>query len=104
MVAVALFTGGIHLRLQYHDTLPAVAAVFGLVLVVFAGAVYGFHSLMQPTILKHRGISYASSPPATRAAAPQSETRQAQPPRRERQVGARANPAWNAGPSFGFPF
>jgi hypothetical protein len=89
------------MRLEHHDTAPAVAAVFGFVFLVFAGAVYGFHSLMQPTILKYRGLSY-SSPPAT--SAPQSETRQEQAPRQERQVRTRAAPARNAGPSYGFPF
>jgi hypothetical protein len=91
------------LRLEYHDTLPAVAAVFGFVVIAFAGAVYGLHSLMQPTILKHRGISF-DSPPATSAAAPQTETRQGQAPPRERQVRARTMPAWNASPSYGSPF
>ena len=91
------------MRLEHHDTVPAVAAVFGLVFVVFAGAVYGFHSLMQPTILKYRGISY-SSPAPTNAVIPQSETPRAEIARQERQVKKRVHtPARNAGPSYGAP-
>jgi hypothetical protein len=101
MAAVGLFAGA-SMRLEHHDTVPAVAAVFGFVFLIFAGAVYGFHSLMQPTILKHRGISY-DSPLATSAATPQNETRQEHAPRRERQVKARAAPTRNAGPSYGAP-
>jgi|GraSoiStandDraft_16_1057320.scaffolds.fasta_scaffold1176419_1 hypothetical protein len=101
------------MRAEHHDTAPAVAAVFGFVFLILAGVVYGFHSLMQPTILKYRGISYASSPPTNApqdeyslppsTSAPQSETRREQAPRQERQVRTRATPARNAGPSYGAP-
>jgi hypothetical protein len=88
---------------EHHDTVRAVAAVFGFIILVFAGAVYGFHSLMQPTILKHRGISY-SSPTPTSAVIPQSETSQTAIPRQERQVKKRVHsPGGNAGPSYGAP-
>jgi hypothetical protein len=91
------------LRLEYHDTFPAVAVVFGVVLLLIAGAVYSFHSLMQPTILKHRGISF-DSPAPTSAVIPQSETPQAEVPRQERHVKKRVHtPARNAGPSYGTP-
>jgi hypothetical protein len=98
---LGLFAGEDLLRLEYHDTVPAVLAVFGLLILLFAG-IYGLHSSMQPTILKNRGILHSSSsPPASGAAAPESETRSAQAPQRERQVRAHTVPARNAGPSYG---
>jgi hypothetical protein len=87
------------LRGEDHDTVPAVAVLFGLVFLIFAGAVYSLHSLMKPTILKHRGISY-SSPARTNAVTPQTQARQAEIPRQERQVKKRVHGP--VGPSYGY--
>jgi hypothetical protein len=66
------WAGWHRLRLEYHDTVPAVAAVSGLVLLVFVGAVYAFNSLMQPIIQKKRASSY-SLPTAVSGVSAQSE-------------------------------
>jgi hypothetical protein len=103
MVALGFFAGEDPLRAEYRDTIPAVAALFGFVFLLFAGAVYAFHSLTEPTVLKYRGIS-SSSPTRTSAVIPQRETPQAEVPRQERQVKKRVYaPVRNAGPSYGAP-
>ena len=71
------------MRAAYRDTVPAVAVVFGLVFLLFAGAVYGFHSLMEPTVVKYRSISPYSPASTSRVI---SETPHPEVPRQERQI------------------
>ena len=89
------------MRAAYRDTVPAVAVVFGLVFLLFAGAVYGFHSLMEPTVVKYRSISPYSPASTSRVI---SETPHPEVPRQERQIKKRVqSPARNAGPVYGTP-